>query len=197
MPAPAPQQVPPRWLITLLSIVVIAIVLWSQRDEDQAPVDVPAAPPAVEAMPADGAAPISPAPIVEGEPSPPEIDPAKASAPRHTETKTPKTVETANELIVRQVTVKDQSGKVAYRGDVDLEPTLDRIARGERHSHRNDGGTFRNLEGRLPKQPTGYYKEYVHPTPGLSGPGPQRLILGDRDEVYYTADHYRTFKRIR
>jgi filamentous hemagglutinin len=100
-------------------------------------------------------------------------------------------------FIVRQVTIKDLDGEVAYQGDVDLTPTLVRIERGERHPHRNDGGTFRNLEGRLPRKSTGYYKEYVHPTPGLDGPGPQRVVLGAEGELYYTHDHYRTFKKLR
>jgi len=104
---------------------------------------------------------------------------------------------TETALVIRRVTIKDQSGRVVYRGDVDLAPTLARIERGERHSHRNDGGTFRNLEGRLPKKPTGYYKEYVHPTAGLDGPGPQRVILGRDGDVWYTADHYQSFQRIR
>lgn len=100
-------------------------------------------------------------------------------------------------FIVRQVTIRDLDDKVAYQGDVDLTPTLARIERGERHPHRNDGGTFRNLEGRLPRKSTGYYKEYVHPTPGLDGPGPQRVVLGAEGELYYTHDHYRTFKKLR
>lgn len=45
----------------------------------------------------------------------------------------------------------------------------------------------------LPQRPTVHYAEYVHPTPGISGPGPQRLVVGKGGEVYYTADHYKTF----
>ncbi|UFI47588.1 ribonuclease domain-containing protein [Pseudomonas savastanoi] len=39
----------------------------------------------------------------------------------------------------------------------------------------------------------GYYTEYVHPTPGIVGPGPQRIVVGKGGEMYYTADHYKTF----
>lgn len=103
----------------------------------------------------------------------------------------------APSIIVHNMTIKDQRGRVAYRGDVDLTPTFDRIARGERHTHRNDGGIFKNLEGRLPKKPSGYYREYVHPTPGDDGPGPQRVVMGADGEAYYTPDHYRTFHKVR
>lgn len=97
---------------------------------------------------------------------------------------------------VRNQTIKD-FGRVVFRGDIDLEPTLQRIARGERNSHRNDGTTFGNRERRLPSKPQGYYTEYIHPTKSISGPGPQRVILGKGGEVWYTPDHYESFKKIR
>lgn len=59
--------------------------------------------------------------------------------------------------------------------------------------HKNDGSVFQNKEGLLPSQPAGYYREWVHPTPGVNGPGPQRVITGGGGELYYTPDHYRTF----
>jgi guanyl-specific ribonuclease Sa len=77
-----------------------------------------------------------------------------------------------------------------------LHETLDRIARGERFPHRRDGSVFENREGLLPPQPRGYYKEYVHPTPGVDHAGLQRVVLGAGGEVYYTPDHYRTFIRV-
>nr|EKW6799036.1 hypothetical protein [Pseudomonas aeruginosa] len=30
----------------------------------------------------------------------------------------------------------------------------------------------------LPVKPAGYYTEYVHPTPGVTGPGAQRIVVG-------------------
>lgn len=99
-------------------------------------------------------------------------------------------------LIVRDVRIDDQDGRTAYRGDVDLRPELARIERGERDPHRNDGAVFQNREGRLPKQQRGYYREYVVRTPGIGHAGPQRLIIGARGEIYYTPDHYRSFRRI-
>ena len=77
--------------------------------------------------------------------------------------------------------------------DVDVGPTLARIERGEAHPHKNDGAVFGNYEGRLPKKPRGYYREYVHPTEGIRGAGPQRIVRGEGGEWYYTPDHYETF----
>lgn len=77
--------------------------------------------------------------------------------------------------------------------EVDLKPALERIRRGERDTHRNDGTVYRNLNRKLPQQPNGYYHEYVVPTEGMGGPGPQRLVIGKNGEVYYTWDHYDNF----
>ena len=85
------------------------------------------------------------------------------------------------------------NGKPAMTGNVNVGPTLDRIRSGGSFPHRNDGAIFRNDQGLLPKQPAGYYREYVHPTPGVNGPGPQRVVVGKGGEVYYTPDHYQTF----
>lgn len=106
-------------------------------------------------------------------------------------------------LIVPNVVVQDLNGRTIKVGDVDLKPTLDRIAAGKSFHSRNDGTVFQNRpppgsrQPLLPKQPAGYYHEYVHPTPGIGGPGPQRVILGGNGEVYYTSDHYASFIRIR
>ncbi len=105
----------------------------------------------------------------------------------------------ATELITRieNQKIRDQDGHVVFSGTIDLQPTLDRIAHGDRNSHRNDGTVFQNRERKLPAKPSGYYKEYVHPTPKLSGPGPQRVIIGTDGDAWYTPDHYKTFIKIR
>ncbi|MFY1896701.1 hemagglutinin repeat-containing protein [Achromobacter xylosoxidans] len=91
------------------------------------------------------------------------------------------------------VTVVDQKSGKIFQGTVDLGPTLDRIKSGGKFPHKNDGSIFRNNGLDLPQKPAGYYTEYVHPTPGISGPGPQRIVVGKGGEMYYTADHYKTF----
>lgn len=98
--------------------------------------------------------------------------------------------------VIKNVTIKDQSGKVVYRGSIDLQPTLNRIAAGKKLTFRNDGIVFQNREGRLPKKESGFYHEWVHPTKGLGGPGPQRVVTGKGGEIYYTHDHYRSFQKI-
>jgi len=60
-----------------------------------------------------------------------------------------------------------------------------------------DGRTFANREGRLPPRARGYYREYTVETPGLKGRGPRRIVAGRGGEFFYTADHYRSFRRIR
>jgi ribonuclease T1 len=65
---------------------------------------------------------------------------------------------------------------------------------GRRHGPR---GAFENAEGRLPRQGAGYYTETDVWPRGPGGRGARRLIFGRGGEVYYTADHYRTFARVR
>lgn len=104
---------------------------------------------------------------------------------------------TAPDAIVRDVKVRDLDGDIVFDGNVDLRPTLARIDAQERLDFRNDGSVFQNRERHLPSKPSGYYREWVHPTPGVSGPGPQRIVTGTQGEAYYTPDHYRTFERVR
>jgi RHS repeat-associated protein len=94
--------------------------------------------------------------------------------------------------IVNGVKVVDKFAGT-LEGTVNLKPTLERIASGGKFPHVNDGGEFKNLEGRLPKQSAGYYKEYVVPTPGNNKAGVQRIVTGQNGEYYYTPDHYKTF----
>ncbi|MEY6432113.1 ribonuclease domain-containing protein [Thioalkalicoccus limnaeus] len=105
--------------------------------------------------------------------------------------------ESPSALVVQDVKVYDLDGRLAFHGDVDLTPELARIERGEPDPHRNDGSVFQNRERLLPIQERGYYREYVVRTPGIRHAGPQRLVIGAGGEVYYTADHYRSFTRIR
>jgi ribonuclease T1 len=60
-----------------------------------------------------------------------------------------------------------------------------------------DGRTFGNRERRLPLREHGYYREYTVRTPGARDRGARRIVAGSGGEFYYTADHYRTFRRIR
>jgi RHS repeat-associated protein len=59
------------------------------------------------------------------------------------------------------------------------------------------GKAFENFAGSLPGQAAGYYREYTVPLAGQVGRGAARLVVGAGGEVFYTADHYATFTRIR
>lgn len=91
----------------------------------------------------------------------------------------------------------------------DLPPeareTLALIHQGGPFPYAKDGTVFGNYEKLLPKKKRGYYTEYTVPTPGLRNRGPRRIIAGKGEtgdpatsgEYWYTADHYKTFRRIK
>lgn len=62
----------------------------------------------------------------------------------------------------------------------------------------HDGTRFGNYEGVLPKEPSGYYREYTVETPGVNHRGARRIVTGggterDPDYWYFTDDHYESF----
>lgn len=63
--------------------------------------------------------------------------------------------------------------------------------------YRQDGVVFSNRENRLPRQERGYYHEYTVQTPGSRDRGARRIITGRSGQKWYTADHYRSFVRVR
>jgi ribonuclease T1 len=75
--------------------------------------------------------------------------------------------------------------------------TLRAIKQGGPFAYPRDGVVFNNFEQVLPKRKRGYYHEYTVMTPGANNRGVRRIISGETDEYYYTADHYQSFKRIR
>ena len=92
---------------------------------------------------------------------------------------------------------------LAFSGDVpksalppEARATLDLVKTDGPFPYARDGAVFGNREGLLPKQPRGYYREYTVRTPGARDRGPRRIVAGKRGELYYTEDHYRTFRRI-
>ncbi len=74
--------------------------------------------------------------------------------------------------------------------------TLRLIERGGPFPFDKDGVTFQNREGILPSRPRGYYHEYTVITPGENDRGARRIVTGSRGELYYTDDHYDSFKRV-
>lgn len=72
-----------------------------------------------------------------------------------------------------------------------------RIRRGGPFRYERDGAVFGNFERALPLRERGYYREYTVSPPGARQRGTRRIVAGRAGDLYYTDDHYRTFKRIR
>jgi ribonuclease T1 len=79
--------------------------------------------------------------------------------------------------------------------------TLALIRKGGPFPNEKDGVIFGNREKQLPKQRRGYYTEYTVATPGVKNRGARRLVVGGEPqtsyEIYYTDDHYQSFKRVK
>ncbi|MFE7552884.1 ribonuclease domain-containing protein [Streptomyces gardneri] len=82
----------------------------------------------------------------------------------------------------------------------DLPPearrTLDLIARGGPYPYAKDGAGFSNFERILPRKERGYYREYTVKTPGERDRGARRIVTGRDGEIYWTDDHYETFREV-
>jgi ribonuclease T1 len=74
--------------------------------------------------------------------------------------------------------------------------TIELIQRGGPFPYRQDGAVFQNRERLLPARPNGYYHEYTVKTPGSPDRGARRIIAGDKGELYYTDDHYDSFRQV-
>jgi ribonuclease T1 len=74
--------------------------------------------------------------------------------------------------------------------------TIELIQRGGPFPYRQDGAVFQNRERLLPGKPNGYYHEYTVETPGSPDRGARRIIAGGKGELYYTDDHYASFKQV-
>lgn len=106
-----------------------------------------------------------------------------------------------------------QAGIDAERLPREARDVLARIERGGPYRYDRDGSVFGNYERLLPPRQRGFYREYTVDTPGLKHRGARRLVVGcERSgaepaagrfsgcagpaEVYYTDDHYRSFRRV-
>lgn len=74
--------------------------------------------------------------------------------------------------------------------------TIALIRRGGPFPYRRDGVVFENRERRLPGRPRGHYREYTVPTPGSRDRGPRRMVAGADGALYWSPDHYRSFRRV-
>ncbi|MFG2903170.1 ribonuclease domain-containing protein [Streptomyces zaomyceticus] len=82
----------------------------------------------------------------------------------------------------------------------DLPPearrTLALIARGGPYPYAKDGAVFSNFERILPRKERGHYREYTVKTPGESDRGARRIVTGRNGEIYWTDDHYESFREV-
>ena len=75
--------------------------------------------------------------------------------------------------------------------------TIALLRKGGPYPYERDGTVFGNFEKLLPIRERGYYREYTVPTPGVKSRGAQHIVAGKGGELYYTDDHYKSFRRIR
>jgi ribonuclease T1 len=75
--------------------------------------------------------------------------------------------------------------------------TIALIRKGGPFPYRRDAAVFGNFEEKLPARARGYYREYTVRTPGAKDRGARRIVAGRGGELYYTDDHYSSFRRIK
>lgn len=127
----------------------------------------------------------------------PRASPSPTSRSRATATPTAKPVKptpTATRKVVRS-----QSGlPIIYYGDLprEAQDTIKLIDDGGPFPFSRDGVEFQNRERLLPRKDRGYYREYTVITPGSDDRGARRIIAGENGELYYTDDHYDSFKEV-
>ncbi|MFF3579097.1 ribonuclease domain-containing protein [Streptomyces mirabilis] len=84
----------------------------------------------------------------------------------------------------------------ATRLPAEARTTLALIDKGGPFPYARDGIVFGNFEGLLPKHQRGYYHEYTVKTPGAQDRGARRIVTGQGGEIYYTGDHYKSFRAV-
>lgn len=85
----------------------------------------------------------------------------------------------------------------------EAEDTVKLIEKGGPFPYPNhDGGIFDNRvpfgkkESLLPENSQGYYHEYTVETPGAVDRAKRRIVTGKNGEIYYTDDHFDSFKQV-
>ena len=89
------------------------------------------------------------------------------------------------------------SGEVRFRDlPAEARTTIELIKKGGPFPYARDGMVFGNRERQLPTRERGWYREYTVKTPGAKDRGARRIVAGRDGTLYYTDDHYRSFRRI-
>jgi ribonuclease T1 len=99
----------------------------------------------------------------------------------------------------RGPTLRTQSGLPAIAYDNlprQAKETIALIDQGGPFPYRQDDTVFQNRERLLPIRERGHYREYTVVTPGSRDRGARRIVAGAAGELYYTEDHYRSFREV-
>ena len=101
---------------------------------------------------------------------------------------------------VSSLTAREEQRGMATIALADLpkeaRQTIVLIRKGGPFPYKRDGIVFGNFERRLPAHERGYYREFTVRTPGSRDRGARRVISGKAGELYYSDDHYESFKRV-
>jgi len=95
----------------------------------------------------------------------------------------------SSHTVIKEVSVAGLPGEARQ--------TIALIRKGGPFPYERDGVVFGNFEKQLPVQARGYYREYTVTTPGARNRGARRIVAGKGGELYYTDDHYQSFRRIK
>ena len=89
-----------------------------------------------------------------------------------------------------------ESGIEKYQLPKEAIETLALIKKGGPFPYPRDGAEFGNREKALPARARGWYREYTVKTLGEHTRGARRIVAGRDGTLYYSDDHYRSFRRI-
>lgn len=124
---------------------------------------------------------------------------SKRSPPKATATATQTAKRSPPTATATPRTVRSQSGlPIVYFDDLprEAQQTIRLIDKGGPFPYSRDGIEFQNRERILPRKQRGYYSEYTVITPGSNDRGARRIVAGENGELYYTDDHYDSFKEV-
>lgn len=177
----------------LVLVVVIAGIIFTQGDPSA---NGTATPPASVAtttvVVAARGVTVTPVPTVSSRQAQPTPTTAAASGGRQNPTVTPTPRQRGTAPVA-----DDGLPTIAFGSlPPEAQRTIDLIDRGGPFPYDRDGIVFGNRERLLPGQPNGYYHEYTVITPGSSDRGARRIIAGQGGQLYYTDDHYQSFRRV-
>ena len=72
--------------------------------------------------------------------------------------------------------------------------TLSLVDSGGPFADPDDGSAYADLDGALPSQPPGYYRQFSVVEPGSDGATSWFLVIGEQDETFWTTDGFASFR---